>query len=64
MGNLTKKQATDILSRLGAGGTLSNVDFENMGFGFEAFLKYGQLRREFADKFHERISPRLKEIAA
>lgn len=61
---MTKKQATDILARLTAGGTLSNVDFENMGYGFEMFLKYGQLRREFANKFHARIRPQLEKIAA
>jgi hypothetical protein len=64
MSKMTKAQATDLVARLDAGKTLSNKDFERMGFGFEAFLKYGQFTPKYAGMVHDRVRAVAEKIAA
>jgi len=64
MSKMTKAQAADLVARLDAGKTLSNKDFERMGFGFEAFLKYGQLPPVSAGMVHAKVRAVAVEIAA
>jgi hypothetical protein len=61
---LPADQATDMLSRLDKGESLSNKDFANMGQSFEMFLRYGQMGDAAVSKFHSALRPHLERQAA
>lgn len=53
MKTITPAVRTRILTKLDTGEALSNVDFDDLGYGFEAFLRYGSIsdsHRARADK--------------
>ena len=59
----TPAQAADILARLDTTGPTTE-DFERMGYTFEHFLGYAQLKGKYLEMAHDRLRPALEAKAA
>ena len=59
MKQLTQAAKDRILATIAADGSLSTKDFEDLGYSFEAFLRYGTLSPERTKRAHAALRTQL-----